>query len=114
MNNVIKKEYTQICKPIPKLSKSQKDIYILICSACEKKEALNIESAYMIYKNYGAGKETFRTSSGYVTRDWNEYRWKQNFKMWFLHTLGALIFKGCLTVLPTIDFSAMDKDLSQQ
>lgn len=115
MMEIIKKEYTQICKQLPKLRKSQLDLYELICNCCKNNQTLNVTEAFIIYKKHGAGqswndylkydKENDRWIGG--VRIWNDYIWKQNFKLWILHTLGALLWKGYLTVLPTIDFSEL-------
>jgi hypothetical protein len=118
MNDLTKIEHTQICKPLPKLTSGQRKIYGLIFEACENKEVLSIEKAYQIYKTVGAGqswdnmryydeeKKEWRAG----IRIWTEEWWKMNFKIWFINVLGALMFKGCLKVLPAIDFSALQEN----
>lgn len=114
INETIKPQYNQMCKPLPKLYPAQKDLYALICETCINGELLNTSKAFAIYKSFAKAKTYHNYYNSETkeyfskTTEWGEWEWSLNFKNWILRSLGQLVMKGYLKIMPTIDFSELE------
>jgi hypothetical protein len=110
-NEIIERGYHQISKPLPRLATSQRDLYDLIYETCLLGGMLETKKAFEVYKKHGKGKGWSKRYNHDtkqwvdIMEKWGEWQWKSNFKIWLFHTLGALVIKGYLKIMPSIDFS---------
>lgn len=106
-------------KKAPKLRPGQLALYVLFCRSVKESRVLKREEIFTIYKDYVAEGESDKfiyawdgTRNGvWKVVSWDEWEWKRNFEGWFVRTLGSLLKKGYLRVVPAIDLS--DCDLKQ-
>jgi len=104
-------------KKRPKLRAGSLALYVLFCKSVDEKRVLTRKEIFAIYKGYvaegqgdryiyiGDGKE--RHGVWRVT-EWDDWEWKRNFENWFTRTLGSLLQKGYLRVVPAMDLSECD------
>lgn len=104
-----------ITKP-PKLRSGQLALYVLFCNSVKEKRVLQRKEIFDLYKEYVAEGQSDKyvytgdgTNKGvWEVTDWDEWEWKRNFEQWFVYTLGALLKKGYLRVVPAINLSECD------
>lgn len=113
MNTLQKVDARPLMENKQRLTDAQSELYALICNVCKGSKGLKKEDTFAIYKKYARGKgETYSTNSEGVRVwrwvDWCDWEWNRNFNSWLFRSLGSLVMKGYLTVIPTIDFSNCD------
>ena len=114
MEKELLKENTSIVlfeKKIPKLRSGQQELYNLFCKSIKEKYIIKKQEIFEIYKNQVAVGTSYVARQGndgntiYVDAEWSEWEWGRNFNQWFTHSLGALLKKGYLKIVPAIDLS---------
>jgi len=95
---------------IPKLRAGPMALYVLFFTATKEGRSLKRDEIFNVYKKHVARGKTDRPTwesptSNHVWRkvDWTEWEWDRNFECWFVYTLGALLKKGYLRVVPAVD-----------
>jgi hypothetical protein len=95
---------------VPKLRPGQFELYKLLCRAVAGEiSTVTRADAMEIYKTKvakGTAEVPRRNDDGHtvwVRVDWESWEWERNFEGWFLRSLGLLIKKGYVTVVPVID-----------
>lgn len=99
-----------IDKPLPKLHKNQLGLYVLFCNAVKDNRVLSGDELFAFYKNNVASGESDYPVHGsqlWQPLPWREWEWKRNFESWFIYSLGSLLKKGYLRVVPAIDLSQL-------
>ena len=102
---------------LPKLRPGPMQLYLLFHNSVAEKRVIKRDELFFIYKEYVAkGKGyTQRWSSEYnklvwVICDWCEWQWETNFNNWFTNTLGSLLKKGYLRVVPAVDLTKCSEE----
>ena len=110
-------ENAVVIQKAPKLKPGPLALYILFCASVKERRVLKRNEIFAIYKNkvacgvcsdYRYTGDMNNRQRVYYIRDWSEWEWKNNFEAWFTRTLGALLRKGYLRVVPAIDLSECD------
>jgi hypothetical protein len=98
----------------PKLRPGPLALYVLFCQSVDEKRILSRAEIFAVYKRYvaaGVNDKPRRNSEGqvvWIECPWTEWEWQRNFEGWFVYTLGALLKKGYLRVVPAIDLARCD------
>lgn len=101
---------------LPKLRPGPMALYLLFHNSVAEKRVIKRDEIFFIYKEYvAAGKGYSQVLSKdrklvWVIRDWMDWQWEQNFNNWFVRTLGSLLKKGYLRVVPAIDLSKYSEE----
>lgn len=96
---------------LPKLRPGPMELYLLFHNSVAEKRVIKRDEIFFIYKEYVAsGKGYAQVLSKdrklvWVVRDWMDWQWEQNFNNWFIRTLGSLLKKGYLRVVPAVDLT---------
>lgn len=104
---------------LPSLNTGQKALFLLVCDALEQKRAIQFKECKYIYKMavqksdfsswYYLDEETQKYVQ--VKRKYSDNEVDNKCNGWLLRTLGSLIKKGYLTVIPRIE---LKKTLSNE
>jgi len=105
LKNILKFE-SQVA---PKLTDGQQAMHNLLSRAFIEKRVVKKAELFDCYREVAKGHHNIEkyTDGAWITRlePWDTYFWNKNFEAWFVRTLGALVKKGSLRVVPSIDFT---------
>ena len=104
-----------VSMPLPtKLKPGPLALYVLLWTAVQDQRTVTRKECFAIYKEkVGCGQSECRVYkdgefSHWGWRDWNDWQWQQNFEVWFVYTLGSLMKRGYLKLVPAVDLSKVD------
>lgn len=105
-------------KKLPKLSPSQKELLQLLCKAVNENDVVSKSRLFSLYKGHARGESeryvrNFDAKEGepeahWIDVPWDEYEWQRNFSNWFVYSLGSLLRKGYLKVVPAINMEEIE------
>lgn len=92
-----------------------KALYILFFNAVKEERVLKRAELFSVYERYVARGKSDRptwatptSNSVWRSVNWNEWEWDRNFETWFVYTLGSLLKRGYLKIIPAVDLSKIE------
>jgi hypothetical protein len=101
-------------KRLKGLRKGTKELYNLLCESVINKKTVKRNEVFEIYSRNVATKYgwTWKEIDGEwreVYRAWDDSKFEENFRAWFVRSLGLLLCKGHLKVVPSICFEEPER-----